>query len=103
MHALGGDPHHRIPAELEAHRAILRIATAQAFERGFVLGGVVHDRRRAADEHVFEPPPVLVVAVDDERRARVLGQVLEPPEPLPLCLPLLVDDEIDGVADQRVA
>ena len=89
---------------VELHGAILAIAGTQRGERAAALARIVDDRSGSLYEQEREPSPVVGVVVDEERDRRIDGDVPHPLQGASRApLRLGVDDEVDTVADARVA
>src|SRR5208282_5270643 len=97
MDALGLDTHDQILLRAaQNHRAVLRILVAQAAQGRHVLLGSFDDPRASVNQDEGQMRPVLLVMIDQQRDARVLGDIAHPLERRSgPALGLLVDYEVE--------
>src|SRR5688572_4506183 len=88
----------------DLHDGKLLVTRLQQRLRPAVLGPVGQDLRPAAQHDPGEPPPVLVVMIEDDGRLWILEDVAQPLQgPVRGALGLAIDGDVERVVDQPEA
>jgi probable F420-dependent oxidoreductase len=103
--ALGRPPDPLVDVDREhgsgrGHGPVLLVLLAQQRYGAVGLVAVVEDARSAADTDPPQPPPILVVAIDEDGDMRVRSGVLDAAKGA-RALPLRVDGRVEGLAVER--